>query len=232
MRVIGYTRVSTEEQAVSGVGLAAQSAKLDAYAALYELELIETIADEGVSAKSLNRAGLRRALALLRSGQADGLLIVKLDRLTRSVADWQTLIDGYFCERAGQQLFSVGDAIDTRTAAGRMVLNILMSVAAWEREAIGERTRDALGHKISRGERCGKVRFGFDLAADGKTLLPNPVEQEAIGWMVDLRRAGQTLRQIADELTRLGVAPKEGGQRWTHTAVDRILRRQSDRRAS
>ena len=69
---------------------------------------------------------------MLKRGEADGLAVVKLDRLTRSVADWQTLIDGWFGERAGKQLFSVGDSIDTRTAAGRLVLNVLMSVAAWD----------------------------------------------------------------------------------------------------
>ena len=79
-------------------------------------------------------------------------------------------------------------------------------------------TRDALGHKIIRGDRCGKVRFGFDLAADGTNLVPNPAEQEAIGWMVALRDAGCSLREIADELTRHGVATKEGGREWTHTA--------------
>lgn len=157
MKVILYARVSTEDQARDGVSLEAQSAKMSAYASLYDLEVVETITDAGESAKSLNRPGLQKALAMLRSGQADGLVIAKLDRLTRSVADWQELIDGYFGERAGKQLFSVGDSIDTRTAAGRMVLNILLSVAQWEREAICERTRDALRHKIKRRERCGGI---------------------------------------------------------------------------
>ena len=164
------------------------------------------------------------AARIFKRGEADGLAVVKLDRPTRSVADWQTLIDGWFGERAGKQLFSVGDSIDTRTAAGRLVLNVLMSVAAWEREAIGDRTREALRHKINNGQRCGKVRFGFDLAGDGKTLVVNLVEQEAIDLMTSLRAAGHTLRQIATELTGRGIQTKEGGA-WTHTAVARILQR-------
>ncbi|HEY5312706.1 MAG TPA: recombinase family protein, partial [Pirellulales bacterium] len=167
MKVVAYVRVSTEEQATSGVSLDAQRAKLQAYAALYDLDLVEVIADEGVSAKSLNRPGLQRALAMLTKGKVAGLLVAKLDRLSRSVADWNILIDQHFGEKAGRQLFSVGDSIDTRTAAGRLVLNVLMSVAQWEREAIGERTRDALGHKRSKGERVGQVPFGKRLAADG-----------------------------------------------------------------
>jgi site-specific DNA recombinase len=225
MKVILYARVSTADQSDNGVSLDAQQAKLEAYAALYDLTVVETIIDAGESAKNLNRPGLQRALGLLRSGAADGLAVVKLDRLTRSVGDWQELIDNYFGEKAGKQLLSVNDSIDTRTASGRLVLNILLSVAAWEREANAERTREALRHKIDNGERCGKVRFGFNLADDGKTLMPNPAEQRAIGLMTDLRAAGCTLREIAATLTQRGFPTKEGGTAWTHTAVARILGR-------
>ncbi len=225
MRVLGYVRVSTEEQATTGISLAAQRAKLTAYAALYDLEMVDVIADEGQSAKSLNRPGLKLALAMLAKGKVDGLVIVKLDRLTRSVADWQTLIDEHFSERAGRQLFSVADNIDTRSAAGRMVLNILLSVAQWEREAIGERTRDALQHKIIRGERCGKVRFGYHLAADGVHLEADEFEQRVLAIIAELRAAGQSLRAIAAELTRRQIATKEGNTTWTHTAVNRIIKR-------
>jgi len=224
MKIIAYARVSTTDQADNGVSLEAQTAKLAAYAALYDLEIVETISDAGESAKSLNRSGLQRALGMLRKGEADGLVIVKLDRLTRSVADWQTLIDGYFGERAGKQLMSVSDSIDTRTAAGRLVLNVLMSVAAWERETCAERTRDALRHKIRNGERVGKVRFGYDLAADGVGLVENNAEQQAIATMLELRQAGATYRAIAAELSERGIRPKEANS-WSHAAVRRILAR-------
>lgn len=225
MKVVGYIRVSTEEQASDGVSLAAQREKLIGYSKLYDLELVEIIEDAGQSGKTLNRPGLQRALAMIRKGQADGLVIAKLDRLSRSVVDWNTLIDGYFGERAGRQLFSVADSIDTRTAAGRLVLNVLMSVSQWERETIVERTRDALRYKISKGERCGKVRFGYRLAGDGKTLEEVPAEQEAIRVMQELKASGESLRDIAAELTRRGILTKESNTRWTHTAVARILDR-------
>jgi DNA invertase Pin-like site-specific DNA recombinase len=224
LKVVGYVRVSTEEQADNGQFLEVQKAKLTAYAALYELELVEIITDAGISAKSLHRPGLQRALSLLRKGQVQGLLIAKLDRLTRSVGDWQRLIEEHFSEKAGRQLFSVNDSIDTRSAAGRLVLNVLRSVAQWEREVISERTQDALRHKFTKGQRVGKVRFGYDLADDGKTLLPNPVEQEALSLMKQLRDAGQTLRAIATELNSRGIRTKEG-KPWIHTSVERILRR-------
>jgi DNA invertase Pin-like site-specific DNA recombinase len=223
MRIIFYCRVSTLDQADNGVSLDAQIAKLTAYASLYELVVIETITDAGESAKSLNRPGLQRALTMLRRGEADGLAVVKLDRLTRSVADWQILIDGYFGERPGKQLFSVADSIDTRTAAGRLVLNVLLSMAQWERETTGERTKEALRHKIRNRERVGKTRFGFDLADDGCTLIPNDSEQATIRLMHQLRNDGFTLRQIAAELTRRGIPTKEGLTTWKHSAIAYIL---------
>jgi DNA invertase Pin-like site-specific DNA recombinase len=219
--------VSTADQADSGVSLDAQRAKTAAYAGLYNLAIVETIVDAGESAKSLDRPGLQKALAMLRAGEVDGLLVIKLDRLTRSVADWQVLIDSFFGEKAGKQLFSVTDSIDTRTAAGRLVLNVLLSVAQWERETTAERTKEALRHKINGHQRVGKVRYGFDLAADGRTLVPNPTEQRVVALMNDLRAAGLTLRQIADELTKRSIPTKEGRSRWQHQTVAYILRRQT-----
>jgi len=225
MKIVAYVRVSTEDQATSGQSLDAQTAKLQAYCALYDLTLIEVIVDAGQSAKTLKRPGLQRALAMLRKGEADGLVITKLDRLTRSVGDWQTLIQDYFGEKAGKELCSVADSIDTRTAGGRLVLNVLLSVSEWERQAIGERTKAVLQHKISNGERCGKLRFGFDLADDGRTLVPNADETEAISIMQQLRAAGQSYRKIANEMSRRGIQTKEGQQRWSHSTVTQILNR-------
>ena len=224
MNVILYARVSTAEQAADGVSLDAQQAKLRAYADLYDLTVVDVIVDAGESAKSLKRPGLQHALQSMKSGKVDGLVIAKLDRLTRSVADWQTLIDGYFGEKAGKALYSVGDSIDTTTAGGRLVLNVLLSVSQWEREAVAERTKAALLHKITNGERCGKVRFGYDLAADGVTLVENELEQQAITMIQELRESGMSLRKIAIELDARGIATKEG-RPWNHNSVAGILKR-------
>jgi DNA invertase Pin-like site-specific DNA recombinase len=225
MKVILYARVSTADQANDGVSLHAQQEKMNAYASLYELEVVETIVDAGESGKTLDRPGLQRALNMLRKGQAEGLVICKLDRLTRAIADWQTMIDDYFGEKAGKQLFSVADSIDTRTAAGRLVLNVLLSVAQWERETIGERTKEALEHKIRNGERCGKVRYGFDLGDDGRSLVPNADEQATIQLMVELREQGRTYREIAETLSAMGVRTKEGLTTWKPGSIHGILKR-------
>jgi len=226
-KAVGYIRVSTEEQATDGVSLKAQREKLEAYASLYDVELVAIIEDAGGSAKSLNRPGLRKALNMLKTGKADGLLIAKLDRLSRSVADWNFLIDGFFGEKAGKQLWSVADSIDTTTAGGRLVLNVLMSVAQWEREAIGERTREALNFKKSRGEKLGgDVPYGFDLAADGKSLVENGREQKAIRCIRNLKAEGYKLREIVEALNEDDYETKRG-KKWSITQVHRILKRKS-----
>lgn len=222
LKVVGYIQCSTEDQASGCVTLDSQRAKVEQYAHLHELDLVAVVADAGVSAKSLDRPGLDRALGMLRSGAAAGVVVAKLDRLSRSVRDWNALIDDYFGDRPGKTLMSVSDSIDTRTAAGRLVLNVLMSVAQWERETIVERTADALGHKKRRGERVGKVPFGWSLAPDGKALVPDPIEQEARVLIRHWHREGWTLRAIGAELARRGVLPRSGKPAWDPSTIRHI----------
>src|SRR3954469_20668262 len=117
MKVVGYTRCSTEEQATGGVTLESQRSKIEQFARLHELDLVDVIADAGVSAKSLDRPGLAQALARLDSGHVAGIVGAKLGRLSPPARDWNDLIDRFFGERAGKTLMSVSDSIDTRTAA-------------------------------------------------------------------------------------------------------------------
>jgi site-specific DNA recombinase len=233
LRVIGYTRVSTEEQAAGGLGLEAQEAKIRQYCELYELELICIISDPGMSGKNLDRPGVAKVLDELRrrKGGPDGLVVAKLDRLTRSLTDWKGLITEFFLAEK-RRLFSVGEQIDTRTATGRMILNLIMTIAEWEREIIGERTKDALKAKIARGERCGKVRFGYDLAPElhpetGKPfkLVPNPREQEAISVMKSWKAQGKTYRDLVKLVEGLGIETKEGNRIWLPSTIQRILTR-------
>jgi len=206
--VIGYVRVSTEKQADEGVSLAAQRAKIEAYALAMELELVAIVEDAGISAKSLDRPGLRSALAMLDAGRASALLVVKLDRLTRSVRDLGDLVERYFASRCS--LLSLSDAIDTRTAAGRLVLNVLVSVAQWEREATGERTREAMRHKASRGEFTGgRAPYGYAVGAGGE-LVAVESEQAVLRVVAELRAAGLSLRGIAAELDRAGLRSRAG----------------------
>jgi site-specific DNA recombinase len=240
MRIYGYIRVSTDDhQAKDGISLSAQRTHILAYAELARVrgdgfDLVEVIADEGASAKTLHRPGMARLLGLMRSGEAEGVVVAKLDRLTRSLGDWSWLISEFFGgERAKVRLFSVGEEVNTTKASGRMMLNMLMVIAQWEREVISERTADGLREKIRIGERCGKVRFGHDLDATGPInrkgnparLADNGGEQEAIRLMRRLRAEGRSLRQIAGALKDLGIRTKEGREDWAPATINRILKR-------
>lgn len=209
-RTIAYARVSLDKMAEKGVSLAAQEAKARAYAELYDLELVDVVIDAGFSAKSLTRPGLERALGMLKAGKADALLVVKLDRLTRSVVDLGRLVQDYFGP-GKWALLSVSEQIDTRSAAGRLVLNVLGSVSQWEREAIGERTSAALQHKASQGEYTGgAIPYGFRLSPDGKRLEPHPDEQVLVANARRLRSGGLSLRAIARELEAQGFKSRSG----------------------
>ncbi len=221
MRVFGYVRVSTKEQVESGLGIEAQIKKIKAYCGLYELELVDILIDEGYSGKTLDRPALKKLIERLEKGEADGVVIAKLDRLTRSVADMGVLLERVFNEK---QLFSVSENVDTRTPSGRLVLNVLISVAQWERETIVERTKDALRAKRARGEKTGgDVPFGYD-EKDGK-LIPNEKEQRIIDLIKRLRNKGYGLKRIAKFLNENGFRTKKG-KAFTHIQVKRILERE------
>jgi site-specific DNA recombinase len=221
MRVVGYIRVSTEQQADEGVSLAAQEAQLRAYCATYGHELISIEAD-AASASSLEREGLTTALARLTLRQADALVVCKVDRLSRSVGDLPGLLTRYFAP-GKHTLISVAEHVDTSSAGGRMMLNMIMSVSQWEREVIGERTRAALQHKKARGERVGTIPYGYCLAADGVHLEPHLGEQRIVALIGELRGAGMSLRGIVDALNRQG-EPAARGQRWHLTSVARLIK--------
>jgi DNA invertase Pin-like site-specific DNA recombinase len=221
-RTIVYCRVSLEKMVERGVSLDAQQAKAKAYAELYDLEVIEVIVDAGLSAKTLARPGLERALGLLKSGKAEALLVVKLDRLTRSVADLGKLVESYFAPGKAA-LLSVGEQIDTRSAGGRLVLNVLASVSQWEREAIGERTSAALQHKAAQGEYTGgDTPYGYRLSADGERLEPEPVEQALLAQARRLRGQGLSLRAISRELDGQGFRTRKG-RPFAAVQVQRML---------
>jgi len=219
-RVVLYVRVSTEEQSVEGVSLADQERRLRAYAEACELRVVAVEVDAGVSAKSLDRPGLRRALEALRAKRADGLVVAKLDRLTRSVRDLSVLLDDYF---SGEKwsLLSLGEQIDTRTPAGRLMLNLLASVAQWEREVIGSRTSAAMQHKKACGERVGSVPVGLRVVAGSKRLVVDEREQEGIEVARRMRRDGKPLRAIQAALLERGVTGRRG-QTLSLTTIARM----------
>jgi DNA invertase Pin-like site-specific DNA recombinase len=168
------------------------------------------------------RQGLVEALGLL--GKGDVLLVAKRDRLGRDPI-LVAMVEAA-CKRKGARVVSAaGEGTEGDTPTDVLMRRIVDAFAEYERLVIKARTRAALQAKISRRERVGKVRFGFRLSDDGRTLLPAPEEQEALSLIRKLRDEGESLRDIAAELTRRGIETKEGLSKWTHTAIARILAR-------
>jgi len=223
MQAIGYTRVSTAQQAGDGVSLAAQRRKIEAWCEANDVELTRVLSDEGISGKRVdNRPDLLTAIeAACRSGSV--LVVYSLSRLARSTKD--TIEIAERLDKAGADLVSMTEKIDTTSAAGKMVFRMLAVLSEFERDLVSERTKTALDHKRAKRERVGSVPFGFDLADDGVALVTNDDEQLIINLINELRNRGLSYRRIADELTGREIRTKCGNKTWTHTAVRRIVDR-------
>ena len=218
---VGYVRVSTEQQGIEGVSLEAQRAKIGAWALANDYDLVAVYVDVISGKRADNRPELQRALAHVSECRG-ALIVYSLSRLARSTKD--TIVIAEQLERSSSDLVSLSEKIDTTTAAGKMVFRMLAVLAEFERDQIAERTVTAMQFKKSKGERVGNVPFGYDLEADGITLVENHAEQEVLSIIAELRKQGQSLRQIASELTRRGFATKKG-QAWSHSTIQRIVGR-------
>ena len=222
MKAIGYIRVSTDGQATDGVSLEAQRSKIAAWCELNDYELVSVYCDSGVSGKrAANREDFQAAMA--ESCEIGAAFIVySLSRFARNTRE--TLEYAERLEKAGSDLVSLSERIDTTTAAGTMVFRMLAVLAEFERDQVSERTRAAMAHKKSKGERVsGRIPFGKTLAADGVNLTDNPDEIAAIELMGQLRADGWTLQAICNELTDRNVATRTGGL-WRPSTVAQLLK--------
>lgn len=217
--VWGYVRCSTDEQAKEGVTLQSQEKRVRAFCVASGRAEPRIIVDDGQSAKTLNRPGLQSVLNAVKSGEVGTLVVLKLDRLTRSVGDLANLL-GLF-EKHGCALVAVQESLDTSTASGRLMLNLLASVSQWEREAIGERTAAAFEYKRQAREiYCKAAPFGFRREAG--RLVEVPEQIEALHAMKRMAAEGASLRKIAAWLTSHGIKPSGGGA-WYAQSVKVVL---------
>ena len=223
MNAIGYVRVSTEEQAQDGSSLAAQEAKVRAWASLNGAGNVTIFRDAGLSgSRADNRPGLQQALAAVCKG--DALIVYSLSRLARSTKD--TIAIAEALDKRGADLVSLSERIDTTTAAGKMVFRMLAVLSEFERDQVSERTRLALQHKRACGEKTGgDVPYGYRL--EGARLVLDEPEQKAIALITELRQAGNSLRQIACELEARGYRTKTGRTHWHPQIVKQILEREA-----
>lgn len=216
-QAIIYCRVSTQEQADSGLGLEAQEQRCRAYAIANEWSIAGLYVDAGISAKSIDRPQLQHALEALTPNSV--LVVLKLDRLTRSIADLQPLSEQI--SRAGAEWVSVQEKFDTSNATGRLMLRMILELSQWEREVIGERTSSALQQKKRRKERLGTTPLGFHTVEKQVVVLPE--EQATVARARELRQTGLSLREIASSLTQEGHKTKRGG-RWQAETIAKILK--------
>lgn len=206
MKVVGYTRVSTDEQVDSGAGLEAQERAIRAEATHRGWELVLPIYREGgASAKSLaGRPQLAAALKALDSKQADALVVAKQDRLSRSLSDFVSLMSR--SQRRGWSVIALDQGVDTTTPAGKMMAGVLAVFAEFERDLIGQRTHDAIAVKKSQGKKFGRFK---GTPARVRTRITR------------MHAAGTSLSAIARRLNEEGVPTAQGAQRSAQRVPDR-----------
>jgi DNA invertase Pin-like site-specific DNA recombinase len=208
MRAVGYARVSTAEQADSGASLGAQREAIEAEVRRRRWKLVELFTDTA-SGKSLNgRHGLSKALAVLESGEADVLVVAKLDRLSRSLKDFARLMEDAASQKWALVALDLG--VDTTTPSGELVANVMASVAQWERRAIGQRTKDALALRRKEGVRLGRPVVLSD-------SLRRSIQR--------MRNQGRSFQSIADQLNKKGISRAHGGDKWYASTVRAVLNR-------
>lgn len=219
MKAIGYIRVSSAGQAEDGVSLDAQRAKIRAWVEANDAELVEIYADAGISGTKGDRPGLLRAISYAeRHGAA--LVVYSLSRLSRSTRD--TLAIAESLDRAGADLVSLSEKIDTTTAAGKMVFRMLAVLAEFERDQVSDRTKAALSHKRANGEKTGgHCPYGYQVDEEGR-LVQDQAESEVVDLILELRGKGWNYSAIARHINNKGHRTKLGKQ-WRAQQVKNVI---------
>ena len=223
MKAIGYVRVSTEEQAKHWISLDMQRAKIEAYASLEDMDLIEILADEGISGCSIKgRPGIQKVLEMVKSRQTKAVIVYKLDRLARNTIE--ALQVAKLMDRNGVALHSITEKLDTKSAMGRFFFTIMASIAEMERGIIGERIQGAMARKRQLGEACNNnPPFGFRIV--DFMVVPDQSEQNTIKRIHEHKDQGRTIWETVEILTRESRLNRKG-KPFGKTQVHNILRQQ------
>jgi site-specific DNA recombinase len=219
MRVVGYIRVSTDEQAQEGVSRDNQRKRIEAFCVAKDWELVDVYQDAGKSGKDLNRDGVQELIRDCGGGKFEAVVVYKVDRITRRQRDLWHLIDDVF-EPNSVGFVSVNEPFDTTSAIGKACLGMIGVFAQLERDLIAERTRDALKYKKEKGDYLGTVPLGFDIV-DGE-LREREDELAVVRYAKKLRREGYSLGRVAGMLNGEGIPTKRGGK-WYKSTVKYLL---------
>lgn len=221
-QAIAYIRVSTEKQANEGISLEAQESRIQQWCKANGYELAGVYVDAGISGKSMEtRKELLAALAALKKGMA--LVSYSLSRLARSTKD--ALVIGELVAKKQADMVSLSEQIDTTTAAGKMMFQMMAVLAEFERNLVAERTANALQHKKRTGQKyTNKTPYGFE-AIEGRLV---EVKQEAavVADIQAARASGATLQAIANDLNGRGI-PTKTGKQWQPATIHLLLKRSS-----
>ena len=210
--VVLYCRVSTEEQ----TSIKAQFASRRRYCEAMGHTIVGVYHDKQ-SAKSIDRPGFNELIAKLEDPGVDAVVITHIDRLTRSLRDWTSLVDEFFSKDVG--LICPVMNIDTRTPAGRGVLNIIMCFAQMQRESISENTKRALDWRRDRGLITGNTPYGLMRASvNSNKLIVQPTENLCLNYMQTRRSEGASFGAIARELNDLGYRNRKSNP-FTHNGI-------------
>jgi site-specific DNA recombinase len=231
MKLVGYVRVSSKGQA-DNTSLEDQQEKITAYCTALNHELVGLYQDIQSGGKSENRKGLQSAIADMLAGKADGLIVVKLDRLGRRASDVLTLIDKEL-QPNNKALIVIDMNMDTSTATGKLVLTMLAGVAEFEKTQINERMTDGkkARSKTSDYAKGGAPKFGHkplhttnERGRIERSLIVDDKEQQIIDIIRRHHKSGKSQRQIAEYLNKQGILSKQGKE-WSSTTVGRVLDR-------
>lgn len=231
MKVVGYLRVSTSDQAANGVSLESQENKIKQWVNFKEWELVNIYRDDGISGKRMdNRDDFKRMINDIEPGM--GVIVYSLSRLSRSLRDTLAIVD-YF-KKNDIELVTLVENIDTSTATGKFIFVVFSALNELESDQAGERTREIMSYKKKIGEKTGGATpYGFSseiVKKDGKEvkiLKENKEDNKMISDIIEKRRSGMKLKEICNELNLEGIKTKTGKE-WSVKMLWKLLSKKGE----
>lgn len=229
MRLIAYTRVSTDDQAAHGVSLEIQPAQLVNWAADHGHTIVQMVSDEAVSGAVplTRRKGGAALMAALAAGKADGVVVVRLDRLFRDALDGLSFFHGAGVDGQAPQVISISEHIDTSTPQGRLQLTIMLATAQYERDVAAQRAIDNSAGMREAGKVYGTVPYGcIEIGASDDArgqLQRDPAQWQVRELIMQWRDQNISYSAISDRLRTMRIPAPKGGDRWSKSTLRGIV---------
>ena len=236
IKVYGYARVSSTEQAEVGASIDMQKSKIEEFSKKNDLNLLNIFVDGGISGgiPPHLRPEMKKLLLNIEAGNAKGLIIYKIDRLSRSIKDFINLMDDF--NKRKLEVFIITPEINTKTVYGKFTLNLLSIISELERDMIKERTKETLKHMKACNKRTGTIPFGKRLRgsdSEDNILIDDEEEQQTINICREMRNEkylkngkakAPPYSEICDKLTELNRKNKGGHIKWFPNQIKNMLK--------